>query len=46
MNPVDSMYMLATEWNAFVGRQLHINGSTLPYQSEPCRFSYTINSSK
>lgn len=40
------MYMLATECNAFVGRQLHINGSTLPYQSEPCRFSYTINSSK
>ena len=46
MNPVDSMYMLATEWNAFVGRQLHINGSTLPYQSEPCRFSYMINRSK
>ena len=48
MNPVDSMYMLATAWNAFVGRQLRItiNASTLPYQSEPCRSSYTINSSK
>ena len=46
MNPVYSMYMLATAWNAFVARQLHINGSTLPYQYEPCRSSYTINRSK
>ena len=46
MNPVDSMNMLATGWNAFVARQLHINGSTLPYQYEPCRSSYTINRSK